>query len=146
MNERIHDSVKLFRSGFSCSQAVFSAFSESLGLKKELALKIAQPFGGGIAQRGETCGAAAGAFLVIGLKYGRTRPDDTVAKETTYELMHEFIRRFQTAHGSIVCKELLGHDLSTPEGHDQAAEDGLFESLCPELVKSAATLLEELLG
>ncbi|NOR14823.1 MAG: hypothetical protein GQ544_03880 [Candidatus Aminicenantes bacterium] len=146
MNDRIQESVEFFRSGFSCSQAVFAAFSESLGLKKELALKIAQPFGGGIAQRGETCGAVAGAYLVIGLKYGRTRPDDSAAKEKTYELVHEFIRRFQATHGSIVCKELLGHDLSTPEGHDRAAEAGLFDSLCPNLVKSAATLLEELLG
>ena len=145
MNERIQDAVELFRSGFSCSQAVLAAYSESLDLKRELALKIAQPFGGGIAQRGELCGAVAGAFLVIGLKHGRTRPDDDAAKQTTYGLMREFIRRFQTVHGTIICRELLGYDLSTPEGHDQAAEQGLFDSLCPELVKTAASILEELL-
>jgi C_GCAxxG_C_C family probable redox protein len=145
MHERIQDAVGLFRSGFSCSQAVFAAYSEAFGLERELALKIAQPLGGGIAQRGEICGAVSGALLVIGLKHGRTRPDDTAAKETTYRLIHEFIQRFQGAQGTIVCKELLGFDLSTPEGHDQAAEKGLFEDLCPELVRTAASILEELL-
>ena len=144
-NKRIQDAVELFGSGFSCSQAVFAAYSESLGLEKTQALKIAQPFGGGIAQRGELCGAVAGAFLVIGLKHGRTHPDDNAAKETTYELMREFIRRFQQVHGKIVCKELLGFDLSTPQGHDQAVEKGLFENFCPNLVETASRILEELL-
>lgn len=146
MKERRQEAEELFRSGFSCSQAVFAAYSDSFGLEKNLALKIAQPFGGGIAQRGELCGAVAGAFLAIGLKHGRTQPDDSEAKETTYRLMHEFIRRFHSIHGTIVCKELLGFDLSTPEGHDQAAESGRFENFCPGLVRTSAAILEELLS
>jgi hypothetical protein len=36
-----------FQQGFSCSQAVFSAFSELFGLEVHQTLKISQPFGGG---------------------------------------------------------------------------------------------------
>jgi C_GCAxxG_C_C family probable redox protein len=79
--------AELYASGFSCSQAVFAAFSEALGLEPMNALKIAQPFGGGIAGTGSTCGAVTGALLVIGLKHGRVRPEDLAAKEKTYALV-----------------------------------------------------------
>jgi C_GCAxxG_C_C family probable redox protein len=142
---RAREATECFESGFSCSQAVFAAFSEGLGLNREKALSIAQPFGGGIARLGSTCGAVTGALLVIGLKYGRKRPDDDAAKEKTYELVHEFIRRFKAAAGSIICRELIGFDLSTPEGHSEAERRGVFTDLCPKYVAQAVTILEDIL-
>lgn len=44
---RSEDAVQSFRQGFSCSQAVLAALSESLGLDKQRALRISQAFGGG---------------------------------------------------------------------------------------------------
>ncbi len=137
--------VRLFDSGFSCSQAVFAAFSEALGLDDISALKIAQPFGGGIAGTGSTCGAVSGALLAIGLRHGRSRPEDLAAKEKTYALVREFLRRFRERHGSTVCRELLGVDLSTPEGHEEARRRGLFASRCSLFVAEAVGILEELL-
>ncbi len=143
--QRSHSSVQIFRDGFSCSQAILAAFSESLGLEREIALKISQAFGGGMARMGLTCGAVTGALLVIGLKHGRTRPDDEAAKEKTYALALEFISRFKARHGTIVCRDLIGADLSTPEGHDEAQTRGVFETLCPDFVGSAAEILEQIL-
>ena len=140
-----HSAAASFAAGFSCSQAVFAAFSAELGLETEQALKIAQPFGGGIAGTGSTCGAVTGAFLVIGLKHGRTRPEDAAAKERTYRLVREFIRRFRERHGSIVCRELLGVDLGAPEGHEEARQRGLFSDRCPRFISLAVDILEEIL-
>jgi C_GCAxxG_C_C family probable redox protein len=137
--------AETFESGFSCSQAVFAAFSEALGLERTLALKIAQPFGGGIAGTGSTCGAVSGALLVIGLKHGRLRPEDAAAKEKTYALVREFSARFAERHGSIICRELLGVDLSTPEGHEEARRRGLFAERCSRFVSEAAEILEAIL-
>jgi len=137
--------VETFESGFSCSQAVFAAFSEALGLERTLALKIAQPFGGGIAGTGSTCGAVSGGLLVIGLKHGRLRPEDAAAKEKTYALVREFLARFAERHGSIICRELLGVDLSTPEGHEEARRRGLFAERCSRFVSEAAEILEAIL-
>jgi len=134
-----------FAKGFSCSQAVLEAFSEELGLSREQALKISQPFGGGIARMGEMCGAVTGAFLVIGLKHGRTRVEDEAAKEKTYALVHEFTNRFRALHGSIRCKDLLGCDLSTPEGPREAHDKHLIDERCPMFVRSAVEILEDLL-
>jgi C_GCAxxG_C_C family probable redox protein len=143
--EYSQSAVQSFREGFSCSQAVVAAFSDSFGLEKTVALKISQALGGGLARMGLTCGAVTGALLVIGLKYGRTRPDDDAAKEKTYALAHEFIARFRARYGTIVCRELIGSDLSTQKGHNEAQARGVFESICPNLVGIAAEILEQIL-
>lgn len=137
--------VECFESGFSCSQAVFAAFSEALGLDRERALRIAQPFGGGIARTGSTCGAVTGACLVIGLKHGRCRLEDEAAREKTYALVHELINRFRERHGSIICRELIGVDLSTAEGHNEAQRREVFNELCPRYVAEAVEILEAIL-
>ena len=137
--------IREFVDGFSCSQAVLAALCESLGLDRETALWIAQPFGGGMAQRGETCGAVTGAYMAIGLKHGRTRPEDKESRDRTYALMREFIERFTAAHGTLQCRELLGYRLDDPEEHARAEEAGLFRDLCPRLVGTATRIVQDLL-
>lgn len=145
MTQRAERAVSLFEEGFSCSQAVLAPFSDLFGLDRRLALKISQPFGGGIAHRGETCGAVSGAFLVIGMKFGRTEAEDLEAREKTYEKINEFIDRFAAAHGSILCRDLLGVNLSEPGVHEKAEEDKLFDSICRPLIQSSIEILEEIL-
>jgi C_GCAxxG_C_C family probable redox protein len=145
MTQRAERAVSLFEEGFSCSQAVLAQFSDLFGLDRRLALKISQPFGGGIAHRGETCGAVSGAFLVIGMKFGRTEVEDLEAREKTYEKINEFIDRFSAAHGSILCRDLLGVNLSEPGVHEKAEEEKLFDSICRPLIQSSIEILEEIL-
>jgi C_GCAxxG_C_C family probable redox protein len=143
--DNVQNAIDCFKEGFSCSQAVLSAFCVPLGLDRTTALRISQSFGGGMAQMGETCGAVSGAFMVIGLKHGRTRADDDPAKEKTYELVRDFVRRFRAEHGSIVCKELLGYDIGNEDEAKEAQEKHLFDELCTKLVQTAAEILEELI-
>jgi C_GCAxxG_C_C family probable redox protein len=142
---RADRAVSLFREGFSCSQAVFTAYAAELGLAHETALRIAQPFGGGIAKSGDWCGAVTGAFLVIGLKYGRIKADDTAAKDKTYALVQEFVRRFRSKHGSVRCNDLLGCDIGTPEGQKTIEEKKLHQTLCEDLIRDAMGILDGLL-
>lgn len=135
----------LFKEGFSCSQAVFAAFSEAYGLDRETSLKIAQAFGGGMAHLGEACGAVTGAFMLIGLKYGRTKAEDLAARDRTYEKMLQFAERFKALHCSIQCRCLLGLDLGTEEGMRLAREKNLFQTLCAKYVQDAATIVEGIL-
>ena len=135
----------IFKEGFSCSQAVLAAFSDELGLPRETALRISQGFGGGMARMAETCGALTGGFMVIGSKHGRTKAADDAAKEKTYALCLELVRRFRARHGALRCRELLGCDIGTPEGAKIARDEKLHDDLCPQLVASAAEILEDLL-
>ncbi len=137
--------LALFKEGFSCSQAVLAAYAEGLGLPRELALRLAQPFGGGIAKSGDWCGAVTGAFLVIGLKYGRVRADDAAAKDRTYALVHEFIRQFKERHGTARCNELLGCDIATADGQRVIEERKLHQNVCEGLIRDAVDILDRIL-
>ncbi len=126
---------------FNCSQSVFSSFSQELGIDEITSLKLASGFGGGMACA-ETCGAVTGAYMVIGMKHGHVEnlPD---AKAFTKSQVLKFNERFIARHGSLVCKELIGVDISTPEGKEKATNENLFNELCPKFVASACDILEE---
>jgi C_GCAxxG_C_C family probable redox protein len=139
------NAVQCFHSGFNCSQAIFSTYSEQLGLDKDTALKIACPFGSGMGRMAETCGAVTGAYMLIGLKYGKYLPEDNAAKEKSFQLLKEFTDIFNEIHGSISCRDLLKHDLSTPDGLAYVKENSLWDSLCPIFIRDAAQTIEVLL-
>ena len=98
-----------------------------------------------MARMGATCGAVTGAFMVIGLKYGKVKAEDDEARDKTYELVRKFVNRFQSRHGSIICKELLGYDLNNPQEGETVKKMGLFDTLCPQFVRDATEILEEIL-
>jgi C_GCAxxG_C_C family probable redox protein len=138
--------VTCFEEGFNCSQSVLVAYAATLGLDRETALRVAAPFGGGMGRTGETCGAASGALMVIGLRHAQPLAEDKDAKEKTYELAREFLNGFAARNdGCVKCRELLGRDIGTPEGLQTAREQGLFETLCPKFVRDAAEIVEQLI-
>jgi C_GCAxxG_C_C family probable redox protein len=132
----------IFDRSFNCSQSVFSAFSTRFGLSERTALKLASPFGGGIARQGEICGAVTGALMVLGLAHGAHIP---AGKEAIYQLARECMQRFSAKHGSCLCRELIGCDISTPEGWQKARESGKMKAICPGLVRDAAEIVQALL-
>ena len=76
MSENSKTAEATFREGFNCAQAVLSACGPRFGIGRELALRIAAGFGGGMGTMGRTCGAVTGAFMVIGLARGASDPGD----------------------------------------------------------------------
>jgi C_GCAxxG_C_C family probable redox protein len=142
---KVEQAVSCFEEGFSCAQAVLSAYGPQLGLERELALRVAGAFGGGMGRMGRTCGAVTGALMVIGLQYGKTEADDDETKEVCYNLVGEFVEQFESRHGAITCQELLGYNIGIPEERELAKEQGLFDTLCPRLVRDAAEIVEQIL-
>jgi len=130
----------------SCSQSVFSTYSGELGLEAATAMKIADSFGGGIAGTAQTCGAVTGALMIIGLKYGYSLGSNENAKTKTRSLSREFLTRFKKKHGSIVCNGLLPVDIDTEEGKKSAVDNNYFKNKCPNFVRSAAEILEQIIN
>jgi len=133
------------KNGFNCAQAVSSAFSEDFGINKEQTAKMACVLGAGMARSGEVCGAVSGAFMVIGMKYGSSKPQDTASKEKSYEMGVKFKNIFEAKHGTVMCRKLINTDISTPEGLKAARAKGVFENICTELVKDSVEILEGIL-
>ena len=144
-DDRVERAVATFVDGHRCSQAILETFAVDYGLSKDLALKIGCPFGGGMARTGETCGAVTGALMVIGLKYGRVDVDDSRALEKTDDRVKEFFRRFKSRNRSLVCRELIGCEIGTPEGMDFANQNNVFGNICRNLVRDAAEILRDIL-
>jgi len=115
------------------------------GLDRETALRVAGAFGAGMARTGGTCGAVTGALMVIGLNHAKTRKDDDDSRERAYALAQEFMDAFSARNGSLLCREILGVDVSTPEGVAEVRKRDLFRTVCPKFVKDAGELLDELL-
>jgi C_GCAxxG_C_C family probable redox protein len=86
-----------------------------------------------------------GALMALGLKYSATDAADKETKEQAYVRVQEFAERFQARNDSLICKDLLGCDISTPDGHKMAGELGLYKSVCPKLVNDAAEIVGEML-
>jgi len=144
MSKRAEEAVQLFEQGFNCAQAIVTTYGPAFGLDRKNASKVACGFGGGMRMAG-VCGAVTGAFMVIGLKHGNTRPEDKDTKQKTYEIVQDFTKRFRARNNFILCKDLLGCDISTPDGLRIATEKGLFKSVCPKLVRCATEILEQML-
>ncbi len=139
---------KYHERGYGCAQAVLASFSEDFGLPEEAALRIATGFGSGMGRLCEVCGALTGAFMVIGLKYGKVITDGTKYgsnTETTYRLVAEMADKFQKRNRSIYCRDLIEHDLSIPEERAKVRALGLFTSTCGKCIRDSVELLEEVL-
>ena len=143
--DHITKAVQYFEKGYLCSQAVFAAFAEQYGITEKQALQVGACFGGGM-NKGEVCGACTGALMVLGMKYGQFDLLDTESRAKGGAMAVQFLDEFAKQKGSYVCRDILGCDLRTEEGRSYARANGLFGTLCPEMVKTAAEILAEMLG
>lgn len=134
-----------FKNDFNCAQSVFSTFAPELGLEEKQANSIAQAFGGGINLRAEMCGAVSGALMVIGMRMGDFSPYKDLNKELTKKFSDDFIAEFQKRNKSVICKSILGKDLSILEQKEILNAEEAFDKICPLLVKSSAEILINIL-
>ena len=141
--DKVQEAVSAFQESYNCSQAIAGTYGPEHGLSALDALKVSCGFGGGM-RRGDTCGAVTGALMVLGLRYGPKNVSDKSAKNDVYSKVTEFCSRFESRCGHINCRELLGCDISTDEGMEQARKNNLFDTVCPKMVETAAEILEEM--
>ncbi len=137
---RAEEAEKRFEGGVNCAQAVLATYGPGLGLEEALALRVASGLEGGVGRTGRICGAANGACMALGLRYGPGTSDGK--REDVAGLVGEFLKRFEAANGSVDCEGLLGGNISDEEALKRVQDEGLFRTLCPGLVRSAAEILE----
>jgi len=145
MMAREQTAVDTFSEGFNCAQSVFSVFTGESGISRETALLISSYFGGGM-RCGEVCGAVTGALMALGLHKGFDSVVNPADKAAANTMGLAFEAKFRAKNGSIICRELLGYDLSVPEDLKKINELGLFKSVCPLMVSDAVVIAEEMLA
>lgn len=130
-----------FLQGYACSQSVLMSYTEELGLDMETAKKISSTFGGGMGRLRKTCGALTGAFMVIGLKYGNTKPDDMKTKLDAYAMVKELAKRFEEKHGTTQCAELLSKYVNK----EAVEARNHHKIICNCLVKDSVNILQDII-
>ena len=135
---------ELFKEGYNCSQAVFGAFSEELGVDFDTAVKLASGFGGGIGRMREICGTFTGLTMATSMIYGYDDPNDTETKAELYEKIRALADKFREENGSIICRELLGLQQAEKSAIPEARTSEYYKKRpCAELCRYAADLLDE---
>ena len=133
-----------FREGYNCAQSVLLAFANKVGLKENVALKLASSFGGGMGRLREVCGAVSAMFMIAGILKGYTEPNNDIVKANHYKLIQDLAAEFKLKHGTIICRELLGLDGTEFSPIPSARTDEYYkERPCEEFIKCAAEIVEE---
>jgi len=127
----------------NCAEAVFGAIYELVDteLPPEVS-SLLTPLGGGVATRGENCGAMLGGVIALGLVHGRPKPSEEALDEhrgalwDTYSLFNQLPHRFKEKFGSVIC-----WDLTEPLTYGTKA----CRLRCVEMVGDTAAMVMELL-
>jgi C_GCAxxG_C_C family probable redox protein len=146
MSARIDKAIEIFTPDkCSCSQAIACAFGPSVGFDEEAAMGAARGFGGGIGSHGLTCGAVTGAVMVLGFRAAELDKKTANPKVKAKELVKQFTKEFQSRHGTIACKDLIGIDLSTETGQQINKDKKITAQVCPNFVRTAAEILDTMI-
>ncbi|NHJ06233.1 MAG: C_GCAxxG_C_C family protein [Candidatus Heimdallarchaeota archaeon] len=124
----------------NCAQAIFTSFGPQMGLENidyELCMKIASAFGGGINLTGNVCGAITGTLMTLGLKYGGSAQEIEITR-----ISNKIIEEFIALNGSIICRDIVGHDIFSNENLRKEFSEEIFKK-CKKCVNDAACLLEK---
>ena len=117
--------------GYNCAQAVACAFAEEMEIDESIIFKMMEGHGLGMGCMEGTCGAVTAACVIAGAKNSTVEMGGPGSKGATYKISKEIVRRFKEESGSVICKELKGVETGTPA------------KACPDCVKDAARILEE---
>lgn len=138
--------VQLLHQQYHCSQALFGAFAEDLGLDLKTAFKISTCFGGGMRQGG-TCGCITASLLILGMALGFYDSQDREQEIYGNKKTEEFIRLFtEKMNGAVNCRDILGKDISKPEEMAVIRKEGLILQKCPRALSLSIDILEEMLA
>lgn len=145
MSDKSDIAVETLKSGCNCAQSVLTAVCNRASMRRGTALAVTGAMGGGLGNSGHTCGAVTGGVMAIGLSCPFVDPADKAMKSEAIRVTKEFMTRFEALNGSVVCRELLGCDLSQPGELERARAEGRFSTTCVKCVRDAVEILEELL-
>lgn len=136
MTDRIEAAIKNYRNHCNCSQSILCAWADKLNMNETSIYRLSEGFGAGMGMH-ETCGAIIAILAILSYHCSDGDLGNGKTKAQTYRLMQETAERFKNKYSSITCRELL--ELRKK----QEAQTGV--KTCEAVIRSASTLLEEIL-
>lgn len=136
--------VKLFESGYNCSQSIVLAFQDILPLDEKTLKALSSSFGGGISRLREVCGCVSGMAIIFGLLYGDYNVNQVEEKGKHYELIQKFALKFKEEMKFYRCYELLKLE-EKPSNPKLCQRDKNYYQTrpCGKLISYMAELIEK---
>jgi hypothetical protein len=111
---------------------------ETSGWKNEDLLWAGMGLFGGIAgQQAATCGAVSSSAVYLGLRHRQPFADQASVKQARTVIEREagsIARQFMSQFGTLVCRDLVGLDLSDPQVRRRFQEQDLWKDTCDRFV------------
>ena len=149
LDEKVDKLLPMYR---SCALTSFAALNQQFQLKAEdTTLRALMPFTGGIAGRGETCGAVSGALLALGLFFEPNNQNEMEKAGSSYKPGGVFFDRFAKEFDSTRCKEVVKHqygryyDFQNPEDQKLFIAAAQKNGKCSEVMKKAAHIAADII-
>ncbi len=131
----------LFERGYNCAETMVLALAPDDARSPEGIQRAATALGGGIARAGLACGCVTGAAIAVGLRLGRTSPEDKESKERAYAAAAALLRRVEARFGTTECRRLTGLDFNAE--NPQSELDRVHAQVCAKLVRFTAEAAAE---
>jgi len=143
---------------YGCAQCTIAPFVEVLGIDESV-FSSASALAGGIAQKGDACGAYVGGVMVIGYLFGRTFEDlegdheEAVIKfRYTCEIARRLREKFTDEFDSIKCRgvqcKVFGRSfdiMDKERDYPEFIAQGAHTTKCPVVVAKASRMLAQVI-
>lgn len=145
--DRVEKAKDNFKNGYNCSQSVVAAYAPKFGIEKDIAVRMAEGFGGGMGRMRGVCGAVTAMYMLAGLKYSKAVPKDTDTRTLIYETVRNMAHEFEKINGTTVCAELLGDSKpnDSSANPEERTETYYKKRPCIKCVEDAAKIIEKVL-
>jgi C_GCAxxG_C_C family probable redox protein len=134
----------------TCSQGTLASLNDQFRLNANETVTAIKLFAGGIAGKGETCGAVTGALLAIGFNFEVKNKVDTENAGSSMTHGRMFFERFTKEFGSTRCREIMKYqygqyiDFSNEEDREILSKPE-NQGKCQEVMKKAARIAADMI-
>jgi C_GCAxxG_C_C family probable redox protein len=133
MESRVELAADRHSHGYNCAQSVACTYCDLAGVDERTIFRATEGLGLGMGSMAGTCGAVAGACVVVGFMTSDGDLDSPRTKRDSYALSRQVLERFDARNGSTCCRVLKGVDT------------GQVLRPCDACVRDAAKILEDVL-
>jgi C_GCAxxG_C_C family probable redox protein len=113
-----------------CAETTFMVLQQTYGLPAATDSSPAMALNGGVAWSGGCCGAITGAAMAVGRLAAQRIADHKEAKRIARSIIIRLMDDFRLEYDHVNCRDLLGLDISSEEGHAAFIEGQVWHTVC----------------
>jgi C_GCAxxG_C_C family probable redox protein len=113
-----------------CAETTLIVLQKAYGLSAATDSSPAMVLNGGVAWSGGCCGAITGAAMAVGRLAAQRIADHKEAKRTARSIIKRLMDDFSAEYDHLNCRDLVGLDISSEEGHATFIEGQVWHTVC----------------